>query len=335
MSESTVDRFARLALACVHREYPNRVGHLMRSDADARPPRELTPAFYGCFDWHSAVHGHWLLAVASERSGVGALRDAARAALATSLAPARIAGEVRYLEDRPGFERPYGLAWLAALHGALDASPTLRTHADALAPLVEVAIGHLTRWLPKLTRPTRSGVHSQTAFALGLLLDWARDGGRPEASLFEARARAYFGDDRDYALHLEPDGEDFLSPSLGAADLMARLLDPPPFAAWLDRALPTLGRDDRLAPAVVTDPADGRLAHLDGLNLSRAWMLRAVAAALPADDARVAPIRARADAHAARGLTSVGDAHYAGSHWLGTFAVYLLERSRERSAASA
>lgn len=327
MTTPSLDRFARLALACVRREYPNKPGHVLRADDDARPPRELTPAFYGCFDWHSAVHGHWLLAVSAERVADRALADEAERAVLASLEPGRVADEVRHLEARPGFERPYGLAWLCELHRALAVStaPALRARADVLAPLVDVAVRHVGAWLPKLSRPIRSGVHTQTAFALGLFLDWARALGRPrEAALFEERARTYYLSDRDYPVHLEPDGEDFLSPSLGAADLLRRVLSPGELAAWLTRVMPSLGRDDLwLEPAVVTDPSDGRLAHLDGLNLSRAWMLRAIASQLPASDARIASLVRAADANARAGLASVDDAHYEGSHWLGTFAAYL------------
>ncbi len=330
MTELDLDRFAQLALACVHREYPNKIAHLLEVDEDARPPRELTPVFYGCFDWHSAVHGHWLLAVAAERAKDPALARRATEAVVASVDASRVEAEVHYLEPRPGFERPYGLAWLCALHEALSRAsvPALRAKADVLRPLVDVAVRHVCAWLPKLSRPTRSGVHSQTAFALGLLLDWARATGRQaEAALFEERARAFYLGDRDYPVHLEPDGEDFLSPSLGAADLMQRVLTWEGFGAWLERAMPMLGHDDAwLTPAVVTDPTDGRLAHLDGLNLSRAWMLRAVARRLPSEDGRVPGILRAADANARAGLASVSDAHYEGSHWLGTFAAYLLLR---------
>lgn len=324
----SIDRFAELALACAQREYPNRLGHLLRGDSDARTPRELTPVFYGCFDWHSAVHGHWLLAVAAERAEDETIRERAIETLRVSLTERKIAAEVSYMEPRPAFERPYGLAWLVELHGELSRTSVveLQDLAPVLEPLVDVAVGHIASWLPKLSRPTRSGVHSQTAFALGLFIDWARAVGRgAEETLFTSRAGTFYGDDRDYAVHLEPDGEDFLSPALGAADLMARVLSPAEFEAWLERAIPALGRshDTWLDPAVVTDPSDGRLAHLDGLNLSRAWMLERVARALPADDSRAESIRAAASLHAERGLASVSAARYEGSHWLGTFATYL------------
>ncbi len=305
----------------------------MRDDADARPPRELTPSFYGCFDWHSAVHGHWLLARYARREPGGALAADARAALARSLSAERIAGEVVYLSARPGFERPYGLAWLLALHAELRTwdDGEARRWAGALAPLAQLAAGRFREWLPKLSHPVRTGVHGQTAFSLGLVLDWARAVGDEEAAALVARRAAdYHGSDRDLPLHLEPSGEDFLSPSLGAADLMRRVLSPEALAGWLDRALPALPRDggaDWLLPAVVTDPSDGRLAHLDGLNLSRAWMLEGLAQALPDGDPRAGSLAAAAARHREVGLAAVTGAHYAGGHWLGTFAMYLVTRS--------
>jgi hypothetical protein len=246
--------------------------------------------------------------------------------LRTSLAPSSIAVEVEYLRTRSAFERPYGLAWLFALQAELARRPE-EPWAAALAPLTAVAGAHLERWLPRLSHPNRVGTHAQTAFALGMVLDAARSLGQaPLASLLEQRARDFFGRDRGYALHLEPGGEDFLSPSLGAADLMCRVLPDHELASWLSRVLP----DDapaQLTPAVVTDPVDGRLAHLDGLNLSRAWMLEAIGEALPASDPRRAPYLASASRHASVALAAIDGAHYAGSHWLGTFACYLLTRS--------
>lgn len=316
--------FVAMALDCVHRAYPNQIAHLMRGDADARPPRALTPVFYGCFDWHSAVHGHWLLARAARVYPDAPFAEAARAALAASLTPENVAVEVAYLHDRPTFERPYGLAWLLTLQAELIAHEP--PHGATLAPLTEVAIAHLSSWLPKLSHPSRVGVHAQTAFALGLVLDAARTLGDPAlAALVEARARDFFLGDRDYAVHLEPGGEDFLSPSLGAADLVARMLASDEFAAWLRRVMPD-DAPERFVPERVTDPTDGRLAHLDGLNLSRAWMLERIAEALPEHDARRAAYLASSRRHADHALAAIDGAHYAGSHWLGTFACYLLTR---------
>ena len=323
-------RYARLALDCVHREYPNQIAHRLADDSDARPPRQLTPAFYGCYDWHSAVHGHWLLARAARlgRDEDAAVRDEALARLSRSLSAEHVRGEVAYLAPRPSFERPYGLAWLLTLHGELSLGPpALRALARALAPLVEIAWGHLSTWLPKLATPVRSGVHSQTAFALALALDWARaTGRRDDAEALEAHARRLHEADRELPLHLEPSGEDFLSPSLGAADLMRRVLDPPDWRGWLARALPGLGASVTLSPAAPADRSDGRLTHLDGLNLSRAWTLRAIAEALGEEDPRAAALHASAERHARAGLSAIDDADtgYAGSHWLGTFAAYWL-----------
>jgi len=319
-----LDPYVRLALASVHREYPNQVALRLSSDEDLKPPRELTPAFYGCFDWHSAVHGHWLLARAI-RCGTDAEGDA-RDALAKSLTPQNVARELLYLGPRPGFERPYGLAWLLALHAELRVADddALQHLGKNLAPLATLAAGRFSSWLPKLSHPIRSGVHSQTGFAMGLVLDWARATGDTGLAAFvERRARDYHESDRDLPLHLEPSGEDFFSPALGTADLMRRVLDEPAFADWLSRAIPAIGEAE-LEPVVVSDPGDGRLAHLDGLNLSRAWMLYALSAALPVDDARRERLSKRAESHERAGLSAIAGRPYEGTHWLGTFAAYLV-----------
>jgi Protein of unknown function (DUF2891) len=326
------ERFARLALACVHQEYPNKIAHNLSSDADARVPRELTPAFYGCYDWHSSVHGHWLLARVARLAPEAAFAKDARAALALSLTPEKLAAEMRYLEGkgRASFERPYGLAWLLQLAAELRdwATPEARAWAEVIAPLERTAAARLREWLPKLTNPVRVGEHSQTAFALGLVLDWARVAGERETeALLVARSRDFFAKDRACPLAYEPSGEDFLSPCLGEADLMRRVLEQAEYAAWLDAFLPGLPRDGRadwLAPGIVTDPTDPKLAHLDGLNLSRAWMLEGVAAGLPERDRRIAALRAAAVVHREKGLAAVTGEHYEGGHWLGTFAVYLV-----------
>jgi hypothetical protein len=314
------ERFASLALACVHKEYPNKIAHVLNSDKDVAPPRDLTPAFYGCYDWHSSVHGHWLLARLARLSPDAPFAKTARAALAESITPEHIAAEVAYL-NRPGqasFERPYGLAWLLQLAGEL------REMNDPLYPIIQpleaAAVARLKTWLPKLSTPIRSGEHSQTAFALGLMLDSTAD---PEfAKLIRDRARSFYSNDRDCPLAYEPSGEDFLSPCLAEADLMRRVLPPAEYAQWLTRFMPKM----TLVPAVVTDPSDPKLAHLDGLNLSRAWMLDGIASGLPANDKRVPTLRAASKAHADAGLESVTGEHYEGGHWLGSFATYLVTR---------
>ena len=325
-------RFAQLALTCVHQEYPNKIAHVLSGDADARPPRELTPAFYGCYDWHSAVHGHWLLVRLARTFPEAPFAAAARAAVAQSLTPENIAAEVRYLNGpgRVSFERPYGLAWLLQLAAELREwdDPQARAWATALQPLEARAADQLRAWLPKLSRPIRVGEHDQTAFAFGLVLDWARRAGDTAMEqLLQERVETYYGKDRRAPLAYEPSGHDFLSPSLAEADLMRRVLPPARFATWLRGFLPELPNDGTTAwlePAVVTDPGDPKLAHLDGLNLSRAWMLEGIVSGLPATDKRLPALRETARRHREAGLRAVTGAHYEGGHWLGSFAVYLV-----------
>jgi hypothetical protein len=316
----SAERFANLALACVHREYPNKISHALASDADARPPRALTPAFYGCFDWHSSVHGHWLLARLLRLHPGAPFAARARAALEQSLTPENIRGEVAYLkaDGRATFERPYGLAWLLML--GLELRESKSPLAPVVAPLEAAAVDRLKSWLPKLSHPVRSGEHSQTAFALGLMLDWARGtGDRAFEQLLLSRARDFYSKDHHGPASYEPSGEDFLSPTLAEADVMRRVLPPAEFGPWFDAFLPELP----FTPQVVTDPTDGKLAHLDGLNLSRAWMLEGIAHGLPEGHPRRAQITALARAHRKAGLKAVTGQHYEGGHWLGSFAVYL------------
>jgi hypothetical protein len=331
---ASLERFAALALKCVHQEYPNKIAHVLASDADARAPRELTPVFYGCFDWHSAVHGHWLLARLVRLHPQAPFAAAARLRLGASFTPENVAGELRYLQGagRTSFERPYGLAWLLQLCAELaewdDAEA--RAWSAALAPLEALAAERLKSWLPKLSHPIRTGEHSQTAFALALALDWARSrGDRAMEALIVERALHYHARDRGCSLLFEPGGQDFLSPCLQEADLMRRVLPREAFAAWLGVFLPEIAHDgsaDWLPPAVVTDRSDGKLVHLDGLNLARAWALEGISAHLPAGDPRRASLDAVARAHRAAGLRALEVQSYEGEHWLGSFATYLVTR---------
>lgn len=333
-------RFAGLALACVHQEYPNKIAHVLGSDADAQPPRALTPAFYGCYDWHSAVHGHWLLARLTRLDPDAPFAGDARRVLEQSLTTENLLAETRYLqgEGRASFERPYGLAWLLQLGQELREwkHPDAAKWSQNLSPLEAAATLRLAEWLPKLSHPVRSGEHSQTAFALGLVLDAARSRGDAElTALVESRIRDFYLRDRDCPIEYEPSGEDFLSPCLAEADAVRRVLSPRELARWLDDFLPGLAARQAtpaepkpiwLQPAVVTDPTDGKLVHLDGLNLSRAWMLEGIASALPAGDPRTATLRATADAHGQAGTAAVSSEHYEGGHWLGSFATYYVTR---------
>ncbi|MGI8820734.1 MAG: DUF2891 domain-containing protein [Chthoniobacterales bacterium] len=337
---AAAQRFAALALACVHQEYPNKLSHSLNSDADVAPPRQLTPAFYGCYDWHSSVHGHWLLARLARTFPEAPFAGPARKALRESLSPGNLGKEADYLraEGRASFERPYGLAWLLQLIAELREWDDAEAHelAANLRPLEEAAIERLKTWLPKLSHPVRIGEHAQTAFALGLMLDYARSSGNEEfEKLLVGKARQFYLADKSAPLSYEPSGEDFLSPVLGEADLMRRVLAPAEFGKWLRDFLPQIPSDakaDWLPVAVSPDPSDPKLAHLDGLNLSRAWMLEGILAALPADDPRRAALGATAAAHRRAGLAAVTGEHYEGGHWLGSFAVYLAtQRGRSRS----
>ena len=330
-SEPVVGRFAALALGCVHQEYPNKIAHVMSGDQDVAPPRELTPVFYGCFDWHSSVHGHWLLTRLLRLYPTADFSQLAEAALNESFTPEKVAIEVTYLthDQRASFERPYGVAWLLQLTAELREwdDPRAKRWLTALTPLEDVVVGNMESWLGKLAYPIRIGEHAQTAFAFGLFLDWAKAAKRLDFyELVAERSKDFYLSDRDCPLAYEPGGQDFLSPCLAEADLMRRILSPVDFSSWLSGFmpfLPTDGSGDWLPLAVVTDPTDGKLAHLDGLNISRAWMLEGIALGLPTSDARIAALLNAVEKHSVSGLASVTGAHYEGGHWLGSFATYL------------
>ena len=324
-------RFAALALKCVHQEYPNHISHTLDGDTDVRAPHELTPAFYGCLDWHSDVHGHWLLVRLLHVMPEAPFAAAARAEIARSLTPENIAGEVAYLQhaDRASFERPYGLAWLLQLCAELRQwqDPQAQQWLASLLPLESEVATRLKNYLPKLHYPIRIGEHDQTAFALGLIWDWAGTAGdlQMRSELSDAARRFYAGD-RACPLDYEPSGEDFLSPCLAEADFMRRVLDRAAFGTWLSAFLPGIPAAPGAAwlmPAVVTDRSDPKLAHIDGLNLSRAWMLEGIAHALAPGDRRIAALSASALRHRKAALPAVTGEHYEGGHWLGTYAVYL------------
>lgn len=329
---SSIENFASLALNCVHKEYPNKIAHVLNSDKDVLAPHELYPAFYGCFDWHSSVHGHWLLARFSNLYPDNKLSLLTIPALKKSITPANIAKEVEYLNTsgRANFERPYGLAWALLLHKELKDwglyNNDAKIMADIYEPLAIASSKKLKNWLPKLYYPVRVGEHSQTAFGLSFAFDWAMSNDQELAKLIIERAKNYYANDKNCPLNYEPSGEDFLSPCLGEAALMARILNKAEFAKWLYEFLPNIptnGSADWLKPAIITDRSDPKLAHLDGLNLSRAWMLRRIFAALPLRDARRIAILAASNEHEKAGIEGVNSGHYEGGHWLGSFAMYL------------
>jgi hypothetical protein len=327
--EATAGKFAAWALHCVDREYPNKISHVLNSGADVASPRSLTPAFYGCYDWHSAVHNHWLLARLVRLFPKASFAPSAMERIRRSLSRENIRVEALYLnaDGRQSFERPYGLAWLLQLALELHEwnHPPARVLAENLQPLEQAAKQRLMQWIPKLPFPVRTGEHSQTAFALGLMMDYVR--GKNDAGFLELlsrRAIAFYNSDNNWPLNFEPGGEDFVSPGLAEADLMRRVLSQQEFATWLQEFFPS--SLENLRPVVSPDPSDPKFSHLDGLNLSRAWMLEGIASALPEGDSRRESLIALAEVHAEAGLRGITGEHYVGSHWLGTFAVYLLSR---------
>lgn len=337
LPNATIERLFSLALECVHQEYPNVLLHHLTEASDARSPQQLHPAFYGCFDWHSSVHGHWLLARLAHLFPDHDSAPAAREALFVSLTRNNIAAELSYLQapGRKSFERPYGLAWLLQLdlelmEWAAAGEPLADRLRANLSPLVEESAQRLLAWLPKLTHPIRSGTHSQSAFAMGLLHDWA-SAGSGEGSMRDARetieqqARRLYQADRACPIGYEPSGHDFLSHCLATADLLRRVMPRAEYRSWLQAFLPDIANDEQWLPtATVTDPTDGHLVHLDGLNLSRAWMLNGIASALAPSDPKLVALRRAAYAHRQAGMASIIDPHYAGGHWLGSFATYLV-----------
>ncbi|CAM2009970.1 DUF2891 family protein [Acanthopleuribacter pedis] len=326
------ERFARLALDCVEREYPNKIAHVMTGDADVKPPRELHPIFYGCFDWHSSVHGHWLLVRILRLFPETAASGEIEAVLNRAFTAEKAAAEAAYFKPRgrAAYERPYGLAWFLQLTAELREwkDPRAARWLTALEPLEQICAENLRTWIPKMGHPIRTGEHAQSAFAFGLAYDWAvTKGDREMRDLIRTTAEQFHARDQNAPLRFEPSSQDFLSPSLAVADLMRRFYAPTHFAAWLGAYLPEIPikeQTDWLEPATVTDATDGKLAHLDGLNLSRAWMLEGIVAGLPAHDPRRASLTQAAQHHRTSGLAAVTGAHYEGGHWLGSFAVYLV-----------
>ncbi len=318
-----------MVLAAALRDYPNLVVLELDSDDDLVPPRLRTPAFRGAFDWHSAVHGHFALARLFRLFPDAAFAERLGRALSRCLTVENVARESEHLARRPRFEVPYGTAWVLALAAELErgGAPMLGLR-DTVRPLEDRAAENLFFWLRRLSHPTRTGEHNQSAFAMTLALEWARVTRRHDADELVCRiARRLYGRDTGAPLHYEPSAHDFLSPALSEADLMAQVLPAGEFSEWLSDFLPQLFDAELgtwFAPVRTIDRADGKLVHFDGLNLSRAWMLHRLAAAMPAGDPRVLRLTSLAAAHGKAGLTGVTGEHFAGSHWLGTFALVWL-----------
>ena len=323
LDAALASHMARIALSHVAREFPHKLDHVWESDADATTPRQQHPIFFGSFDWHSCVHGWWtLLTLLRLFPEMGEAADIAALADAT-FTDAKIAGELAYL-DRPlsrGFERPYGWAWLLMLH--LEAIRHDESWAARLEPLARAFAARWRDYLAILTYPIRTGTHANSAFAVALSLEWADAFDPPLAEALRAKAIGWFGGDRDCQAW-EPGGDEFLSSALTEAMCMSRCLPAEAFAGRFARLQPPIDRGEPatlFVPATVSDRSDGKIAHLDGLNLARAWCWRTIAPHLAGD------ARANAETAADRHLTTAlphlaGD--YAGEHWLASFALLAL-----------
>ncbi|MFC1502709.1 DUF2891 domain-containing protein [bacterium] len=327
----TASQFAGLALRCIHREYPNKLSHVMNDAGEVRSPKELHPAFYGCFDWHSSVHGHWMLVRLLKRFPGLPEAEKIRNALNINLSQGNILREVAYLHQpsRKSFERMYGWAWLLKLAEELHNWEDVdgRRWLGNLEPLVEEIVKRYLGFLPKQTYPIRTGVHPNTAFGIAFGLDYARTTGHRELEyLLQERSLSYYRNDHSYPASWEPGGEDFFSASLLEADLMRRVLKEDDFLVWFNRFLPDLKAELKtvLQPALVSDRSDPKIVHLDGLNLSRAWCMVGIASAFSSDSDVHHILIQSALKHAEQALGHVASGEYEGEHWLATFAVYML-----------
>jgi hypothetical protein len=330
LTPELASKFAKLALSHITREYPNVLQHVLSASEDVRSPRALHPVFFGSMDWHSCVHGYWLLAtvlrIYPENAHSGAIREVFEA----QITPEGVAGELAYLEGRyrQTFERPYGWAWLLMLAAEIKrhGTPDAKRWNDTLAPLTDAFVLRFMEFLPKATYPTRVGTHFNSAFALTLALEYAEVAGAESLRMLVAsKATAWYRNDRDCQAW-EPNGDDFLSSALMEAECMRRVLTAAEFLDWFTSFLPHLRRKEPSSlfqPATVSDRSDAKIAHLDGLNLSRAWCWRTIAAVLPDDDPRTSAALESARLHLNASLPYVaGD--YMGEHWLATFALLAL-----------
>lgn len=333
LSREAASNFANIALNCVHREYPNKLSHVMNDSSEVMSPKTLHPAFYGCFDWHSSVHGHWMLVKLLKDFPALPEADRIREALNINLSANNIETELAYLGQagRRSFERTYGWAWLLKLANELydwdDAQG--KEWSRNLQPLARAIEQRYIDFLPRQEFPIRRGVHPNTAFGLSFALDYARKTGREELEqLILVRAKDYYLTDINSAASWEPDGDDFLSPSLMEAGLMSRVLNEDEYHKWLDAFLPALSRGKPASlvnPVNVSDRSDPKIVHLDGLNLSRAWCMYNIAKALPEYHQAVPVLLNSAEKHANATLPHISSGNYEGEHWLASFAVYMYD----------
>ncbi|MGE5341698.1 MAG: DUF2891 domain-containing protein [Candidatus Omnitrophota bacterium] len=332
LDKERASKFAQMAMRCVEKEFPNKMDHVLAGEKDVLTPKTLHPSFYGCFDWHSSVHGHWMLIRLLKTFPDLPEAPAIREILNRNLSAENILKEAEYLRqpDQRSFERAYGWAWFLKLAEELytwndaDGKQWLKN----LAPLEDAFVKRYMDFLPKQIYPVRTGVHPNTAFALGFALDYARTAkNKALEDLIIQRSTLYYSKDRNCPCEWEPSGEDFFSPCLMEASLMQRILKPEAFIQWFHRFMPRVNAGqlgNLMVPAIVSDRSDGKLVHLDGLNLSRAWCMIQIANALPAHDKARKALKEAAIHHTTDALKNIQSGDYAGEHWLASFATYLL-----------
>jgi hypothetical protein len=320
------NRLAQLPIHCINTEYPNKLGQVLGSDEDLKSPKELHPAFYGCFDWHSAVHGHWSLVKLLKEFPELNQREELIKKLLTNISIENITQEVVYFEGKhnTSYERTYGWAWLLKLAEELHTwnHPSARILEENLQPLTDLIVERYLEFLPKLNYPIRVGEHPNTAFGLSFAYDYALAVENVELqNMIDKRAKDFYLNDQNCPLEWEPSGFDFLSPCLEEAALMKRVLPKDEFLAWVNDFLPELSQKDfHIEVGKVSDRTDGKLVHLDGVNFSRAWSLNYIAKDLPGFN----HLQNLANKHINYSLPSIVGDSYEGGHWLGSFAIYAL-----------
>lgn len=320
------NRLAKLPLGCMDTEYPNKLSQVLSSAEDLKSPSVLHPTFYGCFDWHSAVHGHWslirLLKVFPDLENAAEIKEK----LAARMSKENILQEVLYFKapQNKSYERTYGWAWLLKLAEELHTwdSPFARDLENNLQPLTDLIVQNYLEFLPKLYYPIRIGTHTNTGFGLAFAYDYSiAVGNSALKNVIANRAKDFFLNDKKGPLEWEPGGYDFLSPCLEEIDIMRRVLPKEEFATWLKQFLPQLSKVDfKLEPGIVSDRSDGHMVHLDGVNFSRAWCLYGIAQTLP----EYAHLKNVAHKHIQHSLPAIVDGNYEGGHWLASFAIYAL-----------
>lgn len=333
LSTDVAESLAILPLNCIQKEYPNKPDHVITGINDVKPIKQLHPSFYGCYDWHSSVHGHWLLIYMLKNFPQLAIANNIVNRLNENLTKENILKEIEYInnENRKSFERPYGWAWLLKLYEEvyLWHNENAKKWGEALEPLAKEIANRFITYFPTQTYPIRSGTHSNTAFGFAFALDYARTiGNNALEQLIIEKANNYYINDKNCPAEFEPGGNDFLSPCLIEADLMRRILSKEDFSTWFHAFLPDITKGEPqtlLTPAVVGNRSDPQIVHLDGLNLSRAWCMYSIGSVLDNNDPAKNILLNAAKTHAAEALSNVASGFYEGEHWLATFAVYMLD----------